>query len=85
MPAREKNVTLNPRGKGMTAIEKYEAAITRRVTVKLSRKEAKEVFDARARKLVRMSGEKALKKIKKGKCGPNLAWSELILFASLVQ
>jgi hypothetical protein len=69
----------------MTTLEKYESAVNSRVAVKLSRKQAEEVFDARARKLVKMSGKKALKRIRNGKCGPNLGWSELTLFSSLIR
>jgi hypothetical protein len=69
----------------MTALQKYEIALEKRGSVKLSRKQAEVVFDARARKLVKMSGKRALKRIRKGKCGPDLAWSELTLFATAMR
>ena len=69
----------------MTALQKYEIALEKRGSVKLSRKQAEVVFDARARKLVKMSGKRALMRIRKGKCGPDLAWSELTLFATAMR
>ena len=46
---------------------------------------AEALFDKRARRLVRMSGKKALKAIRSGKCGESEHWPELISFASLLK
>lgn len=54
-------------------------------TLSLTRSQAKGLFDSRARKLVRMSGERALKRIRSGKCGSNPAWMELTVFSALLK
>lgn len=54
-------------------------------TLSLNESELKGFFDSRARKLVRMSGEAALERIQSGKCGPNTAWEELALLATLMR
>jgi hypothetical protein len=54
-------------------------------TLSLTQSEAQGLFDYRARKLVRMSGKRALKRIRSGKCGPNLAWAELAVFSALLK
>jgi len=53
-------------------------------TLHLGRERATALFDYRARKLVRMSGKEALKRIRAGKCGQNPAWMELTAFAALL-
>ena len=53
-------------------------------TLRVSHEEAKALFHFRARKLVRMSGTEALKRIRAGKCGQSPAWMELTAFATLL-
>jgi len=53
--------------------------------IRLTRSDARGLFDHRARKLVRMSGNQALKRIRSGKCGKKIAWTELTLFARLLR
>ena len=73
------------KNRAMTALQKYESNLAEKGTVKLSHRQAEKLFDAKARKLVRMSGKRALKRIRDGKCGPNLAWTELTLFSIIVR
>lgn len=47
--------------------------------------ELTQYFDTQARTLVRKSGRVALKKIRSGKAGSNLAWTELRLLAALIR
>lgn len=54
-------------------------------TLSLTQSEAEGLFDHRARKLVKMSGKDALKRIRAGKCGSNLAWEELSVFSALLK
>jgi uncharacterized protein (DUF2461 family) len=42
-------------------------------------------FDSQARQTVHVSGKEALKRIRRGKYGSNLAWTELMLLSSLLQ
>jgi hypothetical protein len=42
-------------------------------------------FVTQARKLVRLSGKDALKKIRAGKAGNDLAWTELTLLVTLIR
>jgi hypothetical protein len=51
--------------------------------VRLSSAGFPKYFDSRARTLVRLSGSKALKRIRSGKAGSNLAWTELRLLSTL--
>ena len=42
-------------------------------------------FDSRARKTVRLSGQCALRRIRAGKTGHSLAWTELFLLSTLLK
>jgi len=53
-------------------------------TLHLGPNRAMALFDYRARRLVKMSGKDALKRIRAGKCGQNPAWMELTAFAALL-
>ena len=50
----------------------------------LSRQELDEYFDRQARKLVGLSGEEALDRIRKDDVGKSLAWTSLSLLAPLL-
>lgn len=67
------------------AAAQLERRLEEEGTLSLSPIQAKNLFDARARKLVRMSGKQALKRIRAGKCGSNLAWSELTVLSALLK
>jgi hypothetical protein len=54
-------------------------------TLRLSQRDAMGLFNHRARKLVGMSGGQALKRIRSGKCGKKIAWTELTLFSTLLR
>lgn len=54
-------------------------------TLSLTQSEAEGLFDHRARRLVGMSGKRALRRIRAGKCGSNLAWEELTVFSALLK
>lgn len=43
-----------------------------------------ELFDFRARRMVHMSGQKTLDRIRKGMAGPGPEWTELALLATLI-
>jgi hypothetical protein len=43
-----------------------------------------ELFDFRARQMVQMSGQEALKQIREGTAGPGPEWTELALLATLI-
>ena len=53
--------------------------------VRLTRAGLREFFDLQARKNVKMSGRAALRRIRAGRAGSNLAWAELSLLSSLVR
>lgn len=67
------------------AVAQLEQELEQEGTLSVNRKQLFGLFDARARKLVKMSGELALKRIRAGKCGPEPAWVELSLLASLLK
>jgi hypothetical protein len=52
--------------------------------VRLNEKEFLEFFDLQARNNVQMSGIEALKRICAGRAGSDLAWTELVLLATLL-
>jgi hypothetical protein len=54
-------------------------------TVCLSRREFHDYFDQQARRTVRLSGKKALRRIRAGRAGSSLAWSELSLLSTLLR
>jgi hypothetical protein len=54
-------------------------------SVSLSKEKFEQFFDAKARKLVKLSGKDALKKIESGKAGLDLRWTELKLLAPLLR
>lgn len=51
--------------------------------VRLSQAELRELFDAQARETLGLSGDAALKRIRKGRAGSNLAWTGLTLLSAL--
>jgi len=53
--------------------------------VRLSSADLLRYFDTRARALVRLSGGKALKRIRSGRAGSDLAWTELRLLSTLLR
>jgi hypothetical protein len=54
-------------------------------SVSLKPRDLRKYFDYRARKLLKMSGAAALKRVRAGKCSSNLAWTELTLLAALIK
>lgn len=66
------------------AAQKLEKKLEDTGTLHLGRERAMALFNYRARKLVRLSGREALKRIRTGKCGQNPAWMELTAFAALL-
>lgn len=66
------------------AAKELESELEAKGTLRLSKTQAVALFDYRARKLVRLSGTEALKRIRAGKCGKNPAWMELTVFSSLL-
>ncbi|HTU43277.1 MAG TPA: hypothetical protein VMF10_16330 [Candidatus Aquilonibacter sp.] len=67
------------------AAAQLEKRLEREGSVSLAPGQAEGLFDARARKLVKMSGKAALKRIRAGKCGSNLAWTELTVLSALLK
>lgn len=67
------------------AVTQIEEQLEDEGVVSLNDSEVTEFFDSRARRLVNMSGGRALKRIRAGKCGPDLAWSELTLLSALLK
>jgi hypothetical protein len=67
------------------ALAQLEQELEQEGTLFVTRKQLLGLFDSRARKLVNMSGEAALQRIRGGKCSPNAAWTELSLLASLLR
>ncbi len=67
------------------AAERLEKQLEDTGTLHLGQERAKALFHYRARRLVRMSGKDALKRIRAGRCGKNPAWTELTLFATLLR
>jgi hypothetical protein len=64
--------------------QQLEEELEDKGTLRLSKNKAAALFDYRARKLVRLSGKDALKRIRTGKCGKNPAWMELTVFSTLL-
>ena len=64
------------------AAAQLEQRLEKEGTLSLTSSQAEGLFDARARKLVKMSGKNALKRIRAGKCGSNLAWTELTVLSA---
>jgi hypothetical protein len=52
--------------------------------VRLSESEFLEFFDRQARHNLNMSGIEAMKRIRAGRAGSNLAWTELVLLSTLL-
>jgi len=50
----------------------------------LNQSELDGFFDFQARKLVHLSGDAALRRIRAGRAGSSLAWTELTLLSSLM-
>lgn len=50
----------------------------------LSRKELEEYFELQAKRLVGLSGEEALDRIRRGQAGKSLGWASLSLLAPLL-
>jgi hypothetical protein len=71
----------------MTTVEarKLERKLEEKGSLRISHDTAEALFDSRARRLVRLSGNEAKKRIRSGKCGKNQNWTELISFASLLK
>jgi hypothetical protein len=71
----------------MTTVEarKLERKLEEKGNLRINHATAEALFDIRARRLVRMTGKKALKIIRSGKCGNNEHWPELISFASILK
>lgn len=53
--------------------------------VRFNQDELRAFFDAQARQNVGLSGKVALKRIRSGKGGSNLAWTELVLLSTLFE
>ena len=64
--------------------QQLEEELEDKGTLRLSKNKAAALFDYRSRRLVRLSGTEALKRIRAAKCGKNPAWMELIVFSSLL-
>ena len=71
----------------MTTVEarKLERKLEEKGSLRINYATAEALFDRRARRLVKMTGKKALSVIRSGKCGKNEHWPELISFASLLK
>lgn len=52
--------------------------------VRLAPNEFRDFFNLQARKTVGVSGKEALRRIRRGKCGSSLAWTELTLLSALL-
>jgi hypothetical protein len=53
--------------------------------VRLNHAEFWAFFDTQARNILGLSGDTALKRIRAGKAGSNLAWTDLVLLSSLLR
>jgi hypothetical protein len=51
--------------------------------LRFNQSEFREFFDTQARETVGLSGDAALKRIRSGRAGSNLAWTELSLLSTL--
>ena len=67
------------------AAARLEERLEKEGSLSLTPGQAEDLFDARARKLVKMSGKDALKRIRTGKCGSSLAWTELTVLSAILK
>lgn len=65
-------------------IADQELELERIGVLSLSHQDFQDFFDAQARKLVSLSGPSALKRIRNGRIGAGLGWTELVLLSALM-
>jgi hypothetical protein len=67
------------------ALAAIEDKLGTKGSVSLNKDKFEQFFDAKARQLVKLSGKDALRRIRSGKAGLDLAWTELKLLAPLLR